>query len=53
MGAALHRRECTDQMMDRVKLDNCILGKNTQVGSKAELTRCITQAGYEINAGGG
>jgi translation initiation factor eIF-2B subunit gamma len=41
------------KMMDRVKLDNCILGKNTQVGSKAELTRCITQAGYEINAGGG
>jgi ADP-glucose pyrophosphorylase len=41
------------KMLDRVKLDNCILGKNTQVGSKAELTRCITQAGYEINAGGG
>ena len=41
------------KMTDRVKLDNCILGKNTQVGSRAELTRCITQAGYEINAGGG
>jgi translation initiation factor eIF-2B subunit gamma len=38
--------------MNRVKLESCILGKNTQVGSKAELTRCITQAGYEINAGG-
>jgi len=36
---------------DGVKLDSCILGKNTQVGSKAELTRCITQAGYEINVG--
>lgn len=54
MSAALHtHRSALIKMMDRVKLDNCILGKNTQVGSKAELTRCITQAGYEINAGGG
>lgn len=53
MGLVVRSQECTDQNMDRVKLDSCILGKNTQVGSKAELTRCITQAGYEINAGGG
>jgi ADP-glucose pyrophosphorylase len=52
MSAALHHRSVIKQV-DRVKLDSCILGKNTQVGSKAELTRCITQAGYEINAGGG
>ncbi|PPQ89533.1 hypothetical protein CVT25_012205 [Psilocybe cyanescens] len=36
---------------DGAKLDNCILGKNTQVGVKAELIRCVTQAGYEVNAG--
>lgn len=35
-----------------MRLDGCILGKNTQVGSKAELTRCVTQAGYEVGAGG-
>jgi len=34
------------------KLDGCLLGKNTQVGMKAELVRCVTQAGYEVNAGG-
>jgi len=28
---------------------NCISGK---IGLKAELNRCITQAGYESNAGG-
>lgn len=33
------------------KLEGCILGKNTQVGQKAELTRCVTQAGYEVAAG--
>lgn len=38
--------------MFRVKLEGCILGKNTKVGSKAELSRCITQAGYEVSAGG-
>jgi len=35
-----------------VKLDGCILGKNTQVGTKAVLSRCVTQAGYEVAAGG-
>jgi translation initiation factor eIF-2B subunit gamma len=35
-----------------VKLDGCILGKNTQVGTKAVLSRCVTQAGYEVSAGG-
>lgn len=38
--------------MCSAKLDNCILGKNTRVGAKAELYRCVTQAGYEIQAGG-
>jgi len=33
------------------KLDGCILGKNTKVGAKAELVRCVTQAGYEVAAG--
>ncbi|TFK44620.1 UDP-3-O-glucosamine N-acyltransferase [Crucibulum laeve] len=36
---------------DGVKLDGCILGKNTKVGSKAELSRCVTQAGYEVSPG--
>jgi ADP-glucose pyrophosphorylase len=36
----------------RAKLEGCILGKNTKVGSKADVVRCITQAGYEISAGG-
>ncbi|KZT28923.1 UDP-3-O-glucosamine N-acyltransferase [Neolentinus lepideus HHB14362 ss-1] len=34
------------------KLDNCILGKNTRVGNKAALSWCITQGGYEVEAGG-
>jgi translation initiation factor eIF-2B subunit gamma len=29
-----------------------VLGKNTKIGLKAELFRCVTQAGYEVNAGG-
>lgn len=37
---------------DGVKLDGCILGKNTRVGPKAELTKCLTQAGFEVEAGG-
>ena len=36
----------------RAKLDGCILGKNTKIGTKAELSRCVTQAGYEVDAGG-
>jgi len=36
---------------DGAKLDGCILGKSTKVGVKAELIRCVTQAGYEVNAG--
>ncbi|KAH8080294.1 UDP-3-O-glucosamine N-acyltransferase [Cristinia sonorae] len=36
---------------DGVKLDGCILGTNTSVGVKAELSKCVTQAGYEISAG--
>ncbi|TFY60192.1 hypothetical protein EVG20_g7506 [Dentipellis fragilis] len=37
---------------DGAKLDGCILGLNTKVGAKAELARCLTQAGYEVDAGG-
>lgn len=33
---------------DGAKLDGSILGKNTKVGAKSELVRCITQAGYEV-----
>ena len=36
----------------RAKLDGSILGKNTKVGTKSELIRCITQAGYEVVPGG-
>ncbi len=35
-----------------VKIDGCVLGKNTKIGQKAELLRCVTQAGYEVSAGG-
>ena len=34
------------------KLEGCILGRNTKVGAKAELTRCISCGGFEVNAGG-
>ncbi|KAI0054970.1 UDP-3-O-glucosamine N-acyltransferase [Artomyces pyxidatus] len=37
---------------DGAKLEGCILGKGTKVGLKAELIRCLTQAGYEVEAGG-
>ncbi|KAJ7502721.1 UDP-3-O-glucosamine N-acyltransferase [Mycena galericulata] len=36
---------------DGAKLDGSILGKNTKVGAKAELVRCVTQAGFEVNPG--
>ncbi|KAL0580218.1 Translation initiation factor eIF-2B subunit gamma [Marasmius crinis-equi] len=36
---------------DGAKLDGCVLGKNTKVGAKAELTRVVTQAGYEVSPG--
>jgi len=36
---------------DGAKLDSCILGKSTRVGIKAELTKCVTQAGYEVSGG--
>jgi len=35
------------------KLEGCILGRNTKVGAKAELVRSLTQAGYEVEVGGG
>jgi translation initiation factor eIF-2B subunit gamma len=34
------------------KLEGCILGRNTKVAAKAELVRSLTQAGYEVEAGG-
>ncbi|KAG6868924.1 hypothetical protein C0993_007698 [Termitomyces sp. T159_Od127] len=36
---------------DGAKLEGCILGKNTKIGTKAELSRSVTQAGYEVEAG--
>ncbi|KAG1895562.1 UDP-3-O-glucosamine N-acyltransferase [Suillus fuscotomentosus] len=33
---------------DGAKLDGCILGNSTTVGMKAELVKCVTQAGYEV-----
>lgn len=36
----------------RAKLEGCILGKSTKVGAKAELSRCVTQAGYQVDVGG-
>ena len=34
--------------IDRAKLEGCILGRNTKVGSKTQLIKCITQSGYEV-----
>lgn len=36
----------------RAKLEGCILGRSTKVGAKAELSKCVTQAGFEADAGG-
>ncbi|KAH7888775.1 UDP-3-O-glucosamine N-acyltransferase [Phlebopus sp. FC_14] len=33
---------------DGAKVEASILGKNTTIGSKAELLRCVTQGGYEV-----
>ncbi|KIL68986.1 hypothetical protein M378DRAFT_190807 [Amanita muscaria Koide BX008] len=32
------------------RLDSCILGKNSKIGAMSEITRCITQAGYEVTS---
>lgn len=45
-------RKLNIKLNSRAKLEGCILGKNTKVGSKADVVRSITQAGYEISAGG-
>lgn len=37
---------------NRAKLEGCILGAYTKVGAKADLSRCITQPGYDVAAGG-
>lgn len=39
-------------MYHSAKIDSCILGASTKIGSKAELSRCVTQSGYEVTAGG-
>ena len=36
----------------RAKLEGCILGAYTKVGAKADLSRCVTQPGYDVPAGG-
>lgn len=41
-----------DSSLHRAKLEGCILGGSTKVGAKAELSRCVTQAGFEVDAGG-
>lgn len=34
---------------DGAKLEGCVLGKNTKVGSKAQMSKCVTQAGYDVS----
>ncbi|TFL06206.1 UDP-3-O-glucosamine N-acyltransferase [Pterulicium gracile] len=36
---------------DGCKLDNCLLGQSTKVGAKTELSKCVSQPGYEVAAG--
>lgn len=36
----------------RAKIDGCIIGRSTRVGSKAELVKSISQHGFEVEAGG-
>jgi len=48
---ALHIRD-SYQLVSSAKLEGCILGRNTNVGARAELLRSLTQAGYEVDAGG-
>lgn len=43
---------CQANRVKSAKLDGCILGKNTRVGTKAELSRCVSQAGYEVQERG-
>ncbi|KIK85029.1 hypothetical protein PAXRUDRAFT_696944 [Paxillus rubicundulus Ve08.2h10] len=35
-------------ILDGAKLEGSMLGRNTTVGGKAELVRCVTQGGYEV-----
>jgi len=39
-------------LLHRAKLEGCILGGSTKVGAKAELSKCVTQAGFGVDAGG-
>ncbi|KAI0368336.1 UDP-3-O-glucosamine N-acyltransferase [Pilatotrama ljubarskyi] len=39
------------QWSELAKLDGCILGAYTKLGAKAELSRCVTQPGYEVGEG--
>ncbi|EKM80890.1 hypothetical protein AGABI1DRAFT_37002 [Agaricus bisporus var. burnettii JB137-S8] len=34
---------------DGARVDGCVLGINTKIGTRAELSRCVTQAGYEVS----
>lgn len=34
------------------RVDGCVLGINTKIGTRAELSRCVTQAGYEVSPEG-
>ncbi|KAF8495847.1 nucleotide-diphospho-sugar transferase [Gautieria morchelliformis] len=36
---------------DGAKIDGCILSQTTRIGAKAELSKSITQPGYEVDAG--
>ncbi|GJJ06382.1 hypothetical protein Clacol_000573 [Clathrus columnatus] len=36
---------------DGAKIDGCILGRSAHIGAKAELSKCVTQPGYEVDAG--
>ena len=50
--AAMMIMNCALTDLIRAKLDGCILGVYTKVGAKAELSRCVTQPGYEVGPGG-
>ena len=43
--------QCTPLMtINRAKIESSILAPNTTVRSKAELVKCVTQAGFEVDA---
>lgn len=36
----------------RAKIEGCTLGRSTHIGAKSQLTKTVTQPGYEVEAGG-